>query len=234
MREALYIEVGCRDGLLGLYVRRFAEFLATPQGRRSQERVRARRGLFRERLAEERLGNLSPQDLIDLFTSLEGLGPAEGRRLAEALVETYGMDNIRETLKFLIYADQTVERRFEEALVRFGDMPLEALMEFLTYAAPEDFCIWDEHAKRAMKMLGQSGLHGLTPRAFSGPIGPLEYVQAVVALNYVREVLNAYLQRRTDYLDVHLFCLYTTGALPSPAGEERPQGLPPPQARKDH
>lgn len=194
--------------VLGLYLQRFTEFLRSEEGKAWLERVNTKKNLFRGLLEQSVIDSLSEESVRKIFENLESMPIHQAIPLAELLLEVYGIEGLKEHLKYLLYGVDPLEERFEQVRRGVPELTPEALMEVATYAVPRDFCIWDEKARRTVRFVGQSRMHGLSDRAFAGEMTGTDYVSCKVALNHLREQVRAYQQRKVDFVDAYLFVRY--------------------------
>lgn len=194
--------------ILGLYLQRFAEFLLGEEGKAWLDQAKAKKDLFGGLLGQSAIDGLSEDGVRKIFENLEGVPSHQSIQMAQHLLSVYGLEGLREHLKYFMYGVDPLEDRFEQVRRGVPELPSEALMELATFAVPRDFCIWDENAKRTVRFVGQSRMHGLSEHAFSGEISGMDYVSCKVALNHLREQVRAYQQRKVDFVDAYLFVRY--------------------------
>ncbi|MEM0440179.1 MAG: hypothetical protein QW463_01075 [Candidatus Caldarchaeum sp.] len=151
---------------------------------------------------EESIDSVKPEHLNDVFGMLSTAG---WRQILEAVLNKYGFESVVEHVKYFLYGSEPLEIRFDTFFERLPEVPQLALMEVATFAQPKNFCIWDDAAKKTIIYIGHSRMHGLSETSFQETISGLDYVWARFALNHVRQILSAYVSRKIDYVDVHLF-----------------------------
>jgi len=191
--------------VLGLYIQRFAAFLKTDEGSFWAEKAEAKKKLYSSLLAKEALDGLKEEGVRDLLGGLDSLGGEERSSLSGDLLKVYGLESIRELVKYLLYGDDPLEERYDRVARSMPEIGQRAISELAMYAAPRDFCLWDEATMQTLVFIGQSRMHGLSEKAFGEEISGLDYVACKVAMNHIKEQLRPYLQRKVDFVDAYLF-----------------------------
>ena len=105
------------------------------------QRLEAKSRLFREILAEERLGDLDEQGLKRLLGSIFTL-----KRKARRLLAANGLETLRDELRELLYGGVPVTARFDRFVERVGGLEKAMIVslasEALHYTAPERYWLW--------------------------------------------------------------------------------------------
>ncbi|MEM2485133.1 MAG: hypothetical protein QXU87_07145 [Candidatus Caldarchaeum sp.] len=164
-----------------------------------------RRKICNQVLSEENIDSAKAEDVELVFNNFQTGDFYKGVKSA---VEKYGYRNLVEYLKYFLYGSDPLEHRFDRFFLAMPEIPQLAVMEVVTFAQPKSFCIWDVSAKKTIRYIGHSRMHGLSEDSFKDVIAGLDYVWAKLALNHVRQVLSAYSGRKIDFVDVYLFTRY--------------------------
>ncbi|MCS6784295.1 MAG: hypothetical protein NZ581_03765 [Candidatus Caldarchaeum sp.] len=188
--------------MIELLVTDFLQYAATSEARQRFNEYNSRKKTIEPLLSEENIDNVKPDELEDVFRSLQTCQAHPSYLL---ILERYGLESLREHLKYFLYGSDPLEIRFDTFFEQIPEMPQLALMEVATFAQPRNFCIWDEAAKKTIIYIGHSRMHGLSETSFQEKIAGLDYVWAKLALNHVRQILSAYAGSRCDFVDVFFF-----------------------------
>ncbi len=159
-------------------------------------------------LSKENFPKLSEEAFSQLSACLDSVPKEKAAEAVQTLTSKYGLENLKGELYYFLFGERPIEERFDEIRKAIPDWPIGFLLEMATFAAPRDFCMWNNEAKQMVKFVGLSRMHGLSEEAFTEAFSGWDYVACKTALNHVREQLRSYLQRRVDFVDVHLFARY--------------------------
>jgi hypothetical protein len=132
-------------------------------------------------LAEAALPTLSMDQALSLYAA------SRGNRRAE--FKDNPIEEVRDSLDFLLYDTVMLEGRFTECAAESGAYKLAgAGKEFVSYLMclkdPSVFAVWNSHAERTLRKLGM-----YPGRMKSGPLG-VRYLDLLEALAQVRQRLG--------------------------------------------
>ncbi len=193
---------------LGLYIQDFRDFLLSGDGQRWLADADEKKKSLQAALSKENFPKLAEENMREVLVRLESLSNEKASETFSVLMRKYGLEDVKGELYYLLYGERPLEERYDEVRKGIPELPFEVLLEIATFAVPRDFCIWNEASRQMLVFVGHSRMYGLSEKAFKGDVSGWDYVHCKSALNHVREQLRSYLQRKVDFVDVHLFSRY--------------------------
>ena len=183
---------------------KYQQALGLGQLERYRQRRWQRAGEFAGWLTEPTLPSLAMEQAESLYW---GSGGSRTREFKTNLI-----DEVRESLDFLLFDNLRLEGRFEECAAEEGAYKLAgAGKEFASYVLclknPSLFAVWNAHAERALRLLG---VYPKTLR--TGPLG-VRYMDLLESLQPVGRQLGL-----TDFRDLDEFAYAVTRTVKRTAG----------------
>ncbi len=147
---------------------------------------------FSRWLSQENLPDLSVDQAAAVFRA------SGGSRTAE--YKANPIEEIRDTLDFLLYDDVKLEGRFDECAAEGGGFKLAgAGKEFASYILclkePALFALWNSNAERVLRRT-----NSLNARMKTGPLG-IQYLDVLDCLSWLRDNLGL-----PNYMALDEFC----------------------------
>jgi len=137
------------------YVRVFLEYISSEEYNRDIEERKQREEFFSKILTKKRIQKLSEFELGEIISGLWATRIWTNKEyLLQKIISDNGMEKIRKELFNLLYGEEQFEKRFDRFMKNIKGLGPASVTELLCLFNPKEYGIWNDKARKALKLLG--------------------------------------------------------------------------------
>lgn len=132
----------------------FNKYTRTKEYKKDMEERERRLNYFKT-LSKEKIQNLTEVDFGEIISMLWASGFWVNKDyLINTIISSNGMDKIRKEMFNLLYGSAPPEQRYQKFMEEIKGLGPSSITEILTYIHPDKCGIWNDKARKALKILG--------------------------------------------------------------------------------
>jgi hypothetical protein len=194
------------------YIKLFKKYSESEEYQRDLEERKAREKFLSEALRKDRIESMTEFDFGEIISKLWATGIWTNKEyLVQKIINDNGLDKIKERLKDLLYGQEPFEKRFDRFVRNVKGLGPASITEILCFFNPKEYGIWNDKARKALKILGFENVLPLKKYQISGR----DYIKFnQVAKNIAEELREAgFKDADLLMLDYFLYEVWRAGEL---------------------
>ena len=137
------------------YFQSYREFIRSDQGKRWLDERRERSGRYRKIFSVENIDSLSESDLSAVIVELWANALWTNKQyIVDRVLKSNDFNVLKSALKNLLWGSGPLRDRFDRFFKAVKAVGPAQATEIMCMARPEEYFIWNERSRRALKMLG--------------------------------------------------------------------------------
>lgn len=189
------------------YIKKFKEYVTTKDYKNDIKGRKERESFFLN-LTEEKIKNLSELELGEMVSKLWATQMWSNKDYKiQKILNDNGLDNLRKHFHQLFFGKEAIGDRLKKFYSNVKHLGPSSVTELLCFFRPNEYGVWNDKARQALKVLGFDDLVALHEYRISGQ----QYNQFILVLKEIDKMLKRAGFDESDLLFVDYF-LYTVWA----------------------
>ncbi|MEM3537010.1 MAG: hypothetical protein QXG30_00855 [Candidatus Korarchaeum sp.] len=201
------------------HLQAYRRFIESDEGKRWIIEREERRRRYKEMFSAEKIDYLSESDLASVIAELWANQLWTNKQRAVDRVLQNDFDVLRSALKDLIWGSDPLRNRFDKFFKIIRGMGPAQTTEIICMVRPDEYFIWNERSRRALRMLGLGDVLPLNKYKLSGK----EYEEVISVAKEIAKIMREE-GLGSDLLDVDLLLYFIQSGIeevaPEPGIEE--------------
>ena len=184
----------------------FKKWLETDQGKKDVLGHREHEKYFKQKLSPENIHKLTESEFAEIWknTWASMMWGNKDWYVKNKLIDTNGIENIRNELRLLLYGSEDFVKRYDEFRRKVEGFGVSIKSEFLNMIFPDKFCLWNETPRTVLSYLE---LDKFSSKVFKyRTLTGEQYLECVNYLDLIRNKLYEYGVK--DFVDLDVFFWY--------------------------
>ena len=158
-----------QKGLIRKYVGIFREYMGTEEYARDIDDRQRREEFFSAILNKEKIERFTEFEIREIVSNLWATTLWTNKEyLVKKLIQENGIDNLKRALIDLLYGREDFEKRFDKFMKEIKGLGPASVTEILCFFNPKEYGIWNDKARKALKILGFDDVLPLNKYYISG------------------------------------------------------------------
>ena len=151
------------------YINLFGKYSASDEYLKDIKDRKERESFFSEALKEDKIESMSEFEFGEMISKLWATGLWTNKEyVVQKIINDNGLDKIKQELKNLLYGQESFEKRFERFVKNVKGLGPASITEILCFFNPKEYGIWNDKARKALKILGFENILLLKKYQISG------------------------------------------------------------------